>query len=362
MRYLYIGLICGFILGFLPFFKPVGGVAIYPEWHGKIDLIKNIQKASNPLISKIQLPPVKTTEKIFTLSGNGEILTEMNMDHQLVSFSKNGKYIIKYDKIGTNIEFLNIHGERFWKSISMEYPYISFNGKIILLMNGDHSAIRIVDFNGNEIGSKKINGRFCTVISFSKFSDFAGIGFLDGSFFIINYNGEIIYKGIASENFLIKGIAISSNGQYIAIHHGGKEGDFIRLVNLNLKKFFITPLKHIHISKTSLKVLNDGRISVIDYNRILLIGNRGKITKIIETPTKRPGTSTIDYANGIFIASYTKTTGNAHFIIYREDGTPLFAKNFSSEPFLISFMNDSVIFLRGSESLFCYYYTHQYNL
>ncbi len=358
MRFLFLGLFIGIILGLLPFWKPVTGFGIYPEWNGEIDAIDRIEISKNSHISKIPLPPIITKSRIFLLSGNGYKRYEVDTENQLTSVSGNGRYYIRYKKVGETIEFYGIKGNRFWKTTSMEYPYVSYNGKIILLMNGDHSRIRIFDFNGNQIGIQVIHGRLCTTIAFSKYSDFACVGFLDGSYYALDDKGMAIYSGVIASNPPIKGMAISNTGNFLAVHHGSKENDSIEVIDIHNKVSRTVNLKHVHLTKVAIHIASDGTLTTIDNNRILLVDRDGDIKNTISIPAKRPGYSKIDYANGLYVMSYTKKTGEALFLIFRNDGRVLYLLEFPEEPFLDCTVEDLIILLRGSRNLYCYSYSH----
>ena len=361
MKYLFWGIIIGLLLNpLLLFWQVEGGIEIYPQWHGKIDSIRNIERSNVSNLARIKLPPIKTQSVVFILSGNGYILTKADISNPLIAISGNGEYLVKYEKVGSNIEFLNIRGESFWKIESREYPFLSFNGKINLLMSSDHNRIRIVDYNGIEIGARGITGRFCTVISFSKYSDFACIGFLDGSYYLVDEWGEILSQGVVPGSLLIKGMAVNFTGNFFAIHYGNNERDFLRLVNLRGNEIYTIPMQNVHLTKSAMNVSNSGNVSIIDYDRILLIGEKGKPHNIINIHPKRAGTSVIECTDDVCVASYTGTNGKAQFLIFRNDGTLLFAREFPEESFLDSFIEDSIVLLRGSQGLYCYNLTRQY--
>ena len=63
----------------------------------------------------------------------------------LVAFSGDGRFHARYRKVGSEVEFFNAAGERFWRLPSLEYPYLSRRGRLIFLMNGDQSGIRIAE-------------------------------------------------------------------------------------------------------------------------------------------------------------------------------------------------------------------------
>ncbi len=356
MLYLLWGLILGIALNLLPLWQPANAIQFYPEWHGNLNTPGKIQTPLTSAISNTVLPPVITDNNSYVLSGNGKLLNNVSFDKSFISISGNGKYYCRYEKVGSEVEFINSSGERFWKIQSKEYPHLSYNGKLTLLMNGDHSGIRILDINSNEIGVKRINGRFCTVVSFSKYSDFAGIGFLDGSYYIIDVNGELVKRGRFSGKSLIKGIAISSNGNFIGVHYGNNNKDNIRLIDIIENSEYTIPLIGIHLCKSYFCVTNKGGLSFIDKNRIIITGDEGRIEHIIKIPPMRAGASAIDYSNGIFLSSYTGTDGITRLLSYRSDGTVIISKEFTNEAFMSCSIMEQAILLRGSESLYCYSY------
>ncbi len=351
MFYIIIGIISGIILNLMPVFTPKGSIEIYPEWHCSLDSINNVQVSSNHA-SKMKLP-VTTGSDIYLLSANGKLLNQKSIENRLASVSRSGEYCAQYDKAGTQAEFLSTRGEKFWRIISMEYPLLSSYGKIILLLNGDHSRIRIMDINGNPAGVKQIQGRLCITISFSKENDYSCIGFLDGSYYLLSDKGEILNNGHTPADSPVKGLAVSNNGNFSVVHYGNNKGDFLRLININGGKSYTIPLKNIHFTKTAISVTDKGNIAVIDYDRIIITRNN-KIKTVLKIPPKTPGQSSIDFTGNLLSAGYTGTDGKTNFLIYLSDGTLLFHKVFNTESYIESRICENIIFLRGTANLFCY--------
>jgi hypothetical protein len=352
MLYLLLGLISGIIISLAPIWSPSGAAEIYPEWYGNIDSIKLIEESPNSFLPKTDLPVVNRSD-IYLLSSKGKLLKKINFDNHLVSLSNNGAYYAQYDKIGTHVELLNTTGDKFWRIKSMEYPYISSSSKIVLLMNGDHSRIRIININGNSAGAKEIYGTLCTVIAFSRESDYSGIGFLNGSYYLLNDKGELINNGTAPDSSIVKGIAISKNGKFFVVHYGNNKGDFLRLINTTRDKFYTVQLKHIHLTRTSITVTDGGNFAAIDYDRIIICRD-DKIENIIKIPSASPGLSSINCINNIYFASYMSTDGRANLFVFLNEGTFLFHKIFSKEKYIESGIFMNALLLRGSENLYCY--------
>jgi len=191
IRYSFVGLLLGISLNFFVLL-PHGGGAILPEWHGSLNALEQIEPSPDKHAIRDCSFPVKNDINLWYINNVGIVTPAVSFKDYLISLSGNGQNYIQFLSVGKEIEFLNSKGDRFWKLKSREFPYLSYNGKLIFLLNGDNSKIRIIDNSGNEIGAKEIPGRFCTAIRFSDYSDFGGIGFLNGSFYIINQNGAVI--------------------------------------------------------------------------------------------------------------------------------------------------------------------------
>ncbi len=356
MIYILCGFIIGLAINLLPVWVPSTSYAVFPEWHGNINLIRNIEVSPDPGLSGITLNPVRTQTGVSILSGSGSEIRNIITGEYMVSLSGSGGYVAKFEKVGKEVEFLNAAGERFWKVKSNEYPYLSYNGKLVILLNGDQSRIRLLNYNGNEAGAREIQGRLCTIISFSSHSDFAGVGFLDGSYYILDMSGKIISTNRVGDESVIKGIAISAGGDYAAVHYGNNRGDFVRLVDTRENEYYTVRLKSIHLSKTALDISDDGFFSVIDRDRILITDEEGNTETEIGIPPKEHGVSSIDCAGELCEASYTGTDGISRFLVFKRDGDILMSREFAGETFIESFLKGQAIFVRGSQGLYCYSY------
>lgn len=352
MLYLLIGLITGIIFNFLPLWQPSGAVEVYPEWFGSIESIDSIEKSIRPELSGIILKPVQTDNSVFIVSGAGALLKKTGFSGFL-SVSGNGSSIVQYEKVGTTIELSNMDGDRFWKMKSGEYPYLSYNGKIIFLLNGDQSRIRIIDNNGNSAGAGEISGRVCTTISFANRSDNSGIGFLDGSYYILNSKGVIIHHDTVPESSMIKGIGVSNNGGFI-IHYGNSNKDWVRIAQPDAE-YHTIPLNNSHLTKTALCAADNGCAAIIDFDRVMLIDDDGSVESIIPIQPKMPGTASIEYTDGIYTVSYMDESSMAHFILLYGSRN-IFTKTFPGELFLETSVRPGAILLRGSQGLYCYSY------
>lgn len=352
MLYIVLGFIAGILLSLAPVWTSSGAIEIYPEWNAGLDSVKNIQESVHSILPKKEFPIVYGPD-IYLLSSGGKLLKKINFNNHLVSLSNDGAYYAQYDKVGTYVELLNTDGDKFWRAKSMEYPYLSSGGKIILLMNGDHTRIRIMNINGNPAGVKEIYGTICTVISFSRDSDFSAMGFLDGRYYLLNQKGELVNSGIAPDPSVVKGISISTNGKYYVVHYGNTRGDFLRLINTASGRHYTLKLKHVHLTKTALNVSDNGNFAAIDHDRIIFCED-DEIETSVKIPAMRPGMASIFITENIYIAGYTGIDDRANLFVFLEDGTFLFHKIFPKENFIESRIHGNALLLRGSDSLYCY--------
>ncbi len=351
MWYCLPGLIAGALAALL-LFSPSPAVEIYPEWWGGIRNLAALEKFPDKR-SKASFFVRASEQDYFLLRGNGEISVSGSVTDGLAAFSGNGLFLVKYQKVGNDIEFFNAKGDRFWKIESMEYPYLSHGGKIVLLMNGDQSGIRMVDYNGN-LSNIRISGRTCTAIAFSDHADYGTVGFLDGSYYFLDPKGKMIHYGMTPKGTMVKGLAVSGNGSYGAVHYGSTGKDYVRIVDIASAGYDEVELAHAHPVKTSLHINNDGYCTAIDTDRLIYVSPSGSVKLNIAIPPMRHGHSSISYSDGLYAVSYTMQTGTSKLLLFREDGVMLFSREFPAESFLEATLRDNLLFVRGSDNVFCY--------
>lgn len=356
MKFFIIGLLAGTLIGFLPVVKPTGGFELYPEWHGAVAAPEGIERSPRAELAKQLLPPLLVTGGAFLLDASGAVKGSFVAQDRLVAVSGNGEYLAEYQKVGRAVEFFNIKGERFWKMKSLEYPHLSRSAKLVLLLNGDHGKIRVVDFNGAEAGVKSISGRFCTGIAFAKGSDCAAAGFLDGNYWLLGADGTVALKGAAPAGAMVKSLAVSPDGRYLAVHYGGTAGDFVRLCDSKRKSEDEMKLKSAHLTRMPLSVNNVGSVALIDRDRFVVTDDDCDIDLEMALPPQREGHAAIDYRNGLYALAYSREKGGAQFYLLRESGEALFSRSIDEEPFLDCAFGEDVILLRGAQNLYCYSY------
>jgi WD40 repeat protein len=355
MKLFFAGIILGIIIALCPFAAHRGGFILTAEWYGSVDSPESIQTSPSIELSAEKIPPVKSNSAVHLLDASGKLVASFPSGGRIISASGNGEYLALYEQAGKFIEFFNIKGDRFWKIKSLEYPFLSAASRIILLLNGDHSAIRLVDFNGNPAGAGNISGRFCTSIAFSKKSDFSAAGFLDGNYYLFNEKGNIVHSGTA-DGAMIKSMAISSNGKFLALHCGWGNADRLRLVDIERGTYREKPLHSLHRSRMPLFIRDDGCCAFLDGGKFITINRSLSKQFEVPIPASREGHAAIDFNNGIFSATYPLEKGGTHWLLINNSGEILFSKTFENEGFLDCTIGNAFILVRGMKNLYCYGY------
>ncbi len=360
MKYFFLGLIAGMLIGLLPFMKPAGGFVMHPEWHGAVNAPDGIEASPNSALKAEFLPPIETAEAVYRINAAGTLSAKFITGERLAAPSGEGGYVARYDRVGRFVDFYGIGGERFWKLKSLEYPFLSHNSKLILLLNGDQSRIRLVDFHGALTGVKSISGRFCTIIAFAKGTDHGAAGFLDGSYYLLDGTGALIIKGNAPEGNLIKGLAVSPGGEYLAVHYGGSGKDRIRLCRVKSGSldgsFEELALASVHLSRIPMAVNSRGDMAFLELNRFVVTDRDCDTDLDLRVPERRAGHAAIDYRNGLYAVAYSREKGGAQFFLLKKSGQVLFSRTIMEEPFLDCALGERYLMLRGAQNLYCYSY------
>lgn len=354
MRYIFLGLIVGFILNFFVFTLSSGS-ELEAKWYKSLD--SEFTKKTDKSKDKNYFS-VKMEHSLLTYDSNGNDISKLEDSKDIFSVSGNGRFAIKFNKVGSSVEFLNTYGEPFLKMDSREYPHLSYNGKLILLINGDLSRIRLSNFNGNIIGEKEISGRLCTSYCFSKKSDLAGVGFLDGTFYFVNEFGEIIYSNSVKNGNIVKGLAISNNGKFGVVHSGNSDKDYVRVINIVEKSsnsIYVGLSKKV---KTAIFVDNSGETLFLENDSILNINDSSKLNYKMNISPVRKGYALINAIGNFYVATYPLQSGGTKFLIFKKSGKIYFSKKFKDEKFMDFYILKNKIILRGIDTLFCYKFHH----
>ncbi len=358
MRYFITGLLAGIVLGFVPWLMPSHSFKIFPQWHGKISDARTIATSPFTVNSKKPIGPVRTGKGYIMFRENGTLAANPSTDTGIIAPSGNGMYYVEYAKLSDEISYRNYREEPFWTLSTHEYPHLSYEGKLILLLTADNSAVRMVDYNGNFTGVKKITGRFCTSLGFSQPGNAAAIGFLDGTYYFLNQKGEVAHKGVTPGNSLVKSISISNNAEYGAVHYGssGKRNDKLLLVNIPENDSFTVPVKGNSRARSSICINDNGTALFLGMSHLYHVQITREKHSSIDILDRREGHNSIQNANEIFAVSYTDKKGASRFYIVHENGTVLYARAFPEEPYLDVITRGQSILLRGPDTLYCYGY------
>ncbi len=354
MRYSIIGLLVGILLGIAPVFIIHTGFVLTPLWYGSLQKIQAIEPAS---VDYEKMSFAVTTDNGYHYIGaNGVVHKFISAADAFVKPTSDGKFYITYKKIGNEIAMYNAVNEFFWKLPSTEYPYISPDGSIIILLTADGSSARIADFNGNVYPNDELNGQFTTAIAFSQKGSFAGIGFIDGRYYICNNKGQIIYKGTSPSSTVVKGMAIDDTGSYALIHCGNSSRDYMVGITIAGKKSFTYELSAPHYVKTSMAINTYGKALFLDFEKLLEIDIKGKDVTPYAIIKKRYGQSQISVSNDIFMISYPANAGGSVWYVWQWGKGKIYSREFIEEPFLDNSLSGSVVLLRGQDMLACFVY------
>jgi len=345
MRYLFAGLIAGALAGIF-FFQGVSASEIAPEFYNPLTALDAVPAADSRKNPESFVVPMDG--RVFLIDTAGNAFKKVEYKDVLIEFSGNGRFYIQYGKVSTKIELFGINGERYWQKDSREKPFMSYSGKLILLMNGDHSGLRIFDTNGNTVGAGQITGRLCTSVEFSERNDFGACGFIDGSYHFINQDGAVINSGAAPSGNAVKGIKVSSNGRFGFVHYGSTVKDYVRIVNIADNDFEDSEIGTVHTVRTALNISDDGYGAIFDNDKVLIFDDDCDLQHKVNVPKKRAGFSTLALENGIYALGYTKNTGESQLVVFKDSGRIFYAKEYPGEAFLSSSIKDNLIFLRGT--------------
>jgi predicted RecA/RadA family phage recombinase len=367
MRYFLPGIIAGIFLSAAPFLMYKPAPALYAEWHA--DPASPQMTSPDPASTSGTDIVCGYNDRIVSFSPNGAITSTVIPSGEtpftdkpekkapspvLFSLSGNGAFYTSYKKLGSEIEFFNLAGDRFWKIRSQEYPYLSYSGKLVLLLVADLSKIEILNNNGMKTGVGALTGRMCTVIAFSQKSDAAAAGFFDGTFYVLSERGDLLYKGNVPAESIVKSIAISDNAAFCAVHYGDGNRDGIMTVNIAKKKSWAFNLPHIHQTKTGVHITNDGIASIVNVTRFLIFTAKGKVIADIPLEKQKPGHAAIKEDRGLYLVTYRMESGGSALMVLDREGNPFFKKSFPAETALDCGFSGSTAWAKGVDSFYAW--------
>ena len=352
MKYFLPGFLAGIILNMV-FLDYGAAIEIYPEFLHDLRSIHREAVAGDDPRNPVKFF-LKMDDHFYRIGADGRIVIKNRVENVLTSFSGDGEYYVRYEKAGPEIELYNISGDKFWKIKSFEYPFLSSGGKIVLLLNGDQSNVRIFDRNGNAAGAGSISGKLATVICFSTEGDMSGIGFADGSYHVLNDRGMPVHRGRVPAGNVVKSMSVSGNGLYTAVHYGESEKDFLRIDGIGGRSSRDITLREVHPVRTPLHVSGSGATVIVNSRDITRYRQGGKTDFVIQIHQRKYGFSGVAHQDGYYSATYALESGGSRIIVFSESGNVVFSKEYPGEAFLYSSITRGYLFLRGSGHIYCY--------
>lgn len=354
MKHAIIGLLIGILFAFAPVFSAETGFALLPLWNASINNIQAVEQT--PLKMSDATFAITTLNGYYQVSAYGSVRRFVAGGESIIKPTTDGNFYVSYKRVGNEIIMSNADNEIFWKLPSAEYPYISPDGKNIILLTADGSTARIADFNGNVYANPALNGQFCTAVGFSEKGSFAGIGFIDGRYFIVNNKGQIINQGTSPDTTLIKGIAIDDTGNYAIVHSGNSRKDYLLNISIPKKKTWQHELTTCHQVKTAMAINSKGQALFLDMDTILHIDIPSRDVIAHSVIKKRYGQSQVSVHDDTFSITYPAADGGTVWYIWQWDKGKIYSRIFFEEPFLHNMMTSNIILLRGHDTLLCFAY------
>ncbi len=351
MKYIFSGFMVGAILSLL-IFQGVSASELHTKFYLDLKEIENIPLADSSTTADFYTVPYNNITYLVT--EGGLLAKKIEPKDFLSEFSSNGRYYIQYEKVGTSIELLGYNGERYWKKKSQETPLLSHNGKLIFLVVGDHSRIRIFDKDGNPAGVSEISGRLCTSIEFSEVNDFGCFGFVDGTYYFLDEKGVVLNSGSLAAGNIVKGMKISSNGKFGVVHYGTEQKDRLRIINISDNDFEESEIPNVHVLKTAVHVTGEGAVSFLDKESLIVYDDDADEIFSVKIPAKRPGQAAIIRSCGYIFLCYTRSTGESQLYVFTGDGRLFYSREFAGEAYLDAVLRGGDVIVRGSDSLFSY--------
>ena len=227
---------------------------------------------------------------------------------------------------------------------SREYPFFTTESSFHMTANQQD---RIFDYNGNNIGR-------------------SGIGRLDRCFHlpisgaarptarvVIGSGGGIIHSGRAPKGAVVKSIAVSRKGLFVAVHYGADDRDGLMIAGVRDGDVSYAAFGY-HAARAPLHVSDEGHAMALDRDRIVLFDRKGDEEYSIPVAPAREGQASVVSSGDFYAVAYPGEKGNAALVIVRRDGTVVFSRQFLNEPYLTAEFRGECLLARGSENLYCY--------
>jgi hypothetical protein len=343
MKFILLGFLLGFILTLFLVTTPYAH-EIIPVGDGSLSPQSRLQ-------GKTPVFFLAHGSRIYEIDAQGFLSGTREVSSPLFSLAERGHYYAGYEKAGKEINFFSRKGERFWNLKSREYPFLSLNGKQILLVTGDHSRGRILSRNGISDRVPTIYGRFITTWGMSSQDDGIAFGFLDGHYYFYDTNGSLAYRGRTVGRGSVKSIAM--NRRVGIVHSGLGRDDILTAIHLEKKKVLFT----IHLgesfhSKRAISINNE-RIYFTGQKNLRVFTLGGSEETPMVTGDIAPGHSSLKHVEEMIIITYPGENHLGKMALYF-DGETLFRDRYRDDPYVDLKIAGNTFLVRGSDHYWCY--------
>ncbi len=122
MKYLFLGIALGLVIGVLPFWMHPAGIIIHPNGTETLSRRDELSLPRRRPCPSEFLPAITYHEGMYRLNAAGVSKNSYVSRERHNAAAGGGEFLAEYEKVGRFVEFFSIKGERFWKIKSMEYP------------------------------------------------------------------------------------------------------------------------------------------------------------------------------------------------------------------------------------------------
>lgn len=356
LKYIFLGLLTGFLFSLIPVSVSGGGPLFMPAWHS------DKERLSHTKISIHDFPDIRYVAAMpdmrpLLLDGNGAVVRNfVNDGSTLYSFSSDGTYYCSYSKTGNEISFHSAEGIRFWALPSPQYPLLSPHGSMVVLQVADMGTLHLLDKNGKKMEPGELRGRFCTALSFSD-NEWLLAGFAGSDVYIVNNKGEVVHSLNTPEKTIVKSAALSANALFAAVHYGNEKSDGVMIIDITSAASKLVELKNRHLTRTALHVSDNGECHVLNTDELVSISANGQISSKIAIPLQNPGTASIAQSGSFLYCSYTRHDRIPVLLIFSAGTKPLMLSSleFPGERALRVTAVENLVIAEGTKNLYTWH-------
>ena len=205
----------------------------------------------------------RNREKILWFDSSGDVRGALAVDPSGdTAVSVSGESAALYQKVGREIVLQKFNGERLWTLESFSYPLLSPTGKRLALLVTDTTSLSILDANRNLLVSNFFLGTLMTDYAWCTFNEDLVVGTVDGDLWRFDFQGRSLGRlrpGPSSKVPVIKGVAVSRTGQYVAAL-SGKRPEMLSLYSREGDLRWQTETEYNRTERTGLHIDEDNRL------------------------------------------------------------------------------------------------------